>query len=319
MDWTEVRVTVPIKDSETAEAIAQMVVPYGIYIEDYSDLLEEVPKIAHIDLIDEELLRRSREEAVIHLYISPEESPAEAVAYLCARLEQEGISHRVDTAPVREEEWATAWKKYYHPTPLGKRLVVCPTWEEYSPGEGELVMRLDPGMAFGTGTHHTTRLCAQLLEETVSPGCRVLDMGTGSGILSIAAILLGAREAVGVDIDPVAVRTAGENAALNGIGPDRFRPLCGDLVHDPGLARELGEGFDIIAANIVADVIIALAPAFPRYLKPGGRAVCSGIILPRREEVEAALRAQGLEILETREAEGWCAFLASVREDSTRR
>ena len=220
---------------------------------------------------------------------------------------------------MREEEWSTAWKKYYHPTPLGKRLVVCPTWEEYSPAPGELVMRLDPGMAFGTGTHHTTRLCAQLLEETVAPGCRVLDLGTGSGILSIAAVLLGAREAVGVDIDPVAVRTARENAAMNGIGPDRFRPLQGDLLHDPALAAEMGEGFDLIAANIVADVILALAPAFPRHLKPGGKAVCSGIILPRKEAVMAGLAAQGLEILEVREADGWCALLASVREDFQRR
>ena len=312
MDWTDVRVTVSTRDVDTAAAIAQMAVPYGIYIEDYSDMLEQVPKIAHIDLIDEELLNRSREEAIIHIYISPEESPAEAVAYLSARLEQEKIPHRVDTAAVREEEWATAWKKYYHPTPLGKRLVVCPTWEEYAPGEEELVMHLDPGMAFGTGTHHTTRLCAEMLEETVTPGCRVLDMGTGSGILSIAAVLLGAREAVGVDIDPVAARTAGENAALNGIGPDRFTPLCGDLVRDPGLREKLGGGFDLIAANIVADVIIALSPAFPWYLKPGGQAVCSGVILPRKDEVLEALRAQGLEIREVREQEGWCAIRAEL-------
>jgi len=193
---------------------------------------------------------------------------------------------------------------------MGKRLVVCPTWEEYAPGAGELVMRLDPGMAFGTGTHHTTRLCAGMLEEMVAPGCRVLDKGTGSGILSIAALLLGAKEAVGVDIDPVAARTAGENAVLNGFGPDRFTPVCGDLVHDTKLAERLGSGFDLIAANIVADVIIALAPAFPRHLRPGGAAVCSGIILPRKEEVLAALEGQGFAIARVEEADGWCAVKA---------
>ena len=312
MDWTDVQISVPAKDLDTAAAIAQMVVPYGIYIEDYSDMLAEVPKIAHIDLIDEELLAKSRDTAVIHIYISPEQSPTEAIAYLAARLDQEPVPYTVDTSAVKEEEWATAWKDYYHPTKIGKRLVVCPTWEEYNPGEGELVMRLDPGMAFGTGTHHTTRLCAGMLEEAVTPGCRLLDMGTGSGILSIAALLLGAKEAVGVDIDPVAVRTAGENAALNGFGPDRFTPVCGELVHDRHLAEKLGNGFDLIAANIVADVIIALAPTFPRHLKPGGTAVCSGIILPRKEEVLAALAAQGLTITQVEEKDGWCAIRGTL-------
>lgn len=311
MDWTDIQITVATADLDTAAAIAQMAVPYGIYIEDYSDLLEEAPKIAHVDLIDEELLARPRDEAIIHLYISLAENPAEAVAYLTARLEQSGISHTVDTGTLREEEWATAWKDYYHPTHIGKRLVVCPTWEEYSPGENELVMRLDPGMAFGTGTHHTTRLCAGLLEEAVAPGCRLLDMGTGSGILSIAALLLGAEKAVGVDIDPVAVRTAAENAALNGFHTERFAVHCGDLIHDNKLEEKLGSDFDVIAANIVADVIIALAPVFPKKLKPGGKAVCSGIILPRKEEVIAALAQQGLSVLRAEEADGWCAILAA--------
>ena len=177
MDWTDLQITVPAKDIDTAAAIAQMVVPYGIYIEDYSDLTEEAPRIAHIDLIDEELLAKDRSNAIIHIYISPEQSPAEAIAYLTARLDQEPIPYTVDTSAVKEEEWSTAWKDYYHPTPIGRRLVVCPTWEEYAPREGEVVMRLDPGMAFGTGTHHTTRLCAGMLEETVTPGCRLLDMG----------------------------------------------------------------------------------------------------------------------------------------------
>lgn len=253
-----------------------------------------------------------RNNAVIHIYISPEQSPTEAVAYLTARLDQEPIPYTVDISAVKEEEWSTAWKDYYHPTPIGKRLVVCPTWEEYTPGEGELVMRLDPGMAFGTGTHHTTRLCAGMLEEAVTPGCRLLDMGTGSGILSIAALLLGAKEAVGVDIDPVAVRTAGENAALNGFGPERFTAVCGELVHDKKLADRIGGGFDLIAANIVADVIIAVAPTFPRHLRPGGTVICSGIILPRKDEVIAALEGQGLTVIEEQEKDGWCAIRGTL-------
>ena len=308
-EWTEIGIRVGSCDIDTAAAIAQMTVPYGVYIEDYSDMLEMVPEIAHIDLIDEELLARSKTEGIVHLYISPDQNPAEAVSFLTARLQAEGISHSIDTRGVHVEDWANAWKAFYHPTPLGRRLVVCPTWEDYTPGPEELLIRLDPGMAFGSGTHHTTRLCCALLEDTVSPGCTVLDMGTGSGILSIASLLLGASRAVGVDIDPVAVRTAAENAAGNGLGPERFTALVGDLVRDPHLEAALAGDYDIVAANIVADVIIALAPAISRLLVPGGALVASGIILPRREETLAALEGSGLRIERGEELEGWCALL----------
>lgn len=310
MNWTDLKITVSTKDAETAEAIAQMAVPYGIYIEDYSDMLELVPQIAHIDLIDEELLARSRTEAILHLYLPPDENPAEAADFLTRRLEAEGIPYRMETdQTLAEEDWANAWKRFYHPTHLGERLVVCPSWEQYAPAPQELVMTLDPGMAFGSGTHHTTRLCCELLEHLPVEGARVLDMGTGSGILSIAALMLGAGEAVGVDIDRVAVRTAAENAAENGFGADRFTAVTADLVHQP-LGEELTcGGFDIVLANIVADVIIALAPAIARHLKPGGHLVASGIILPRLEEVIAALEAEGLMVAGDREQEGWCALL----------
>lgn len=310
MNWTDLKITVNTKDAEAAAAIAQLAVPYGIYIEDYSDMLELVPEIAHIDLIDEELLARSRTEAILHLYLPPEENPAEAVAFLTHRLEANRIEYRIETdRSLAEEDWANAWKQYYHPTHLGERLVVCPSWEEYSPAEQELVMTLDPGMAFGSGTHHTTRLCCTLLETLPVEGKRVLDMGTGSGILSIGALLLGAEQAVGVDIDSVAVRTAGENAEENGFGADRFIPVTADLVHQT-LPEELTHGgFDIVLANIVADVIIALAPSIRRHLRTGGHLVASGIILPRADEVVAALEAEGLTVLERREQEGWCALL----------
>lgn len=312
MDWTDVQIIIPVEYLETAEAVAQMAVPYGIYVEDYSDMLELVPEIAHIDLIDEELLSRDRNTGIVHIYISPEQSPAEAVSYLTHQLEREQVPYTVQTSAVREEEWATAWKEYYHPTRLGDRLVVCPSWEHYDKEPDELVITLDPGMAFGTGTHHTTRLCAKLLEQVVRPGDTVLDMGTGSGILSIAALMLGASKAVGVDIDPVAVRTAGENAAENGFGPDRFVPLCGDLVHDRKLAQEIGGEYDVIAANIVADVIIALSLAIRRHLRKGGAVVASGIILPRKEEVLAALADQGLTVVSVEEQDGWCAIRCTL-------
>jgi ribosomal protein L11 methyltransferase (prmA) len=170
-------------------------------------------------------------------------------------------------------------------------------------------MTLDPGMAFGSGTHHTTRLCCELLEQLPVEHTRILDMGTGSGILSIAALMLGAQEAVGVDIDKVAVRTAAENAEVNGFGPDRFTAVTADLIHQP-LEEELTRGgFDIVLANIVADVIIALAPAIYHHLKSGGHLVASGIILPRKEEVIAALETEGMVITQEKEQDGWCALL----------
>ena len=310
MDWTDLQIIVPTRKTDEAAAIAQMASPGGIQIEDYSDMLEMVPEIAHIDLIDEELLARNRENSIIHIYLPPDQNPAETLAYLTGQMKAADIPHAVATSSLREEEWATAWKNYYHPTKIGEQLVVCPTWEEYAPGPGELVLRLDPGMAFGTGTHHTTRLCCRLLEETVRPGDSILDMGTGSGILSIASLMLGAKRAVGVDIDPVAVRTAAENAALNVYEEPAFTALAGDLVRDRTLAGKVGEGYDVIAANIVADVIIAIAPAFPRHLKAGGRVVASGIILPRKEEVLAALEEVGLAIDKVEEQEGWCAVAA---------
>ena len=302
MQWSEVTVKVPASQVEEASAITQMVVPYGIYIEDYSDLTEEAPKIAHIDLIDEELLQKDREHALIHVYISPEESPAEAISFLTGRLEAVGIPFSISTEQVEEEDWSTAWKKYYHPIRVGKRLVICPSWEQVDLAPGEIKLELDPGMAFGTGTHDTTRLCMQLLEEVVTPESRILDLGCGSGILSIAGVLLGARDAVGVDIDGVAVKVAEENAGRNHV-QDRTRFLCGDLTD------QVSGVFDLLCANIVADVLIRLAPAVPQFLRQGGAMLASGIIAERAYEVEEALTAVGLTLEKREESGGWVALL----------
>ena len=205
MDWTEICISVNAKDVDLAGDIAQMVVPYGIYVEDYSHLEEEAREIAHIDLIDEELLQKDRTKALVHIYISPEENPAEALSFLRERYEAEGIPYTVSTASCAEEDWINNWKKYFKPIPVGKSLLIRPTWEDAYEPQGRKVLHLDPGLAFGTGTHETTRLCMELLEEFLTPGQRMLDVGCGSGILSVAALLLGAGEAVGVDIDGLVV------------------------------------------------------------------------------------------------------------------
>ena len=225
MDWTEVAITVDAADVDRAGDIAQMVVPYGIYIEDYSHLEEEAWEIAHIDLIDEDLLKKDRTKGIIHVYISPEENPAEAISFLKDRYNADGIHYEISTADCAMEDWINNWKKYFKPMPVGQSLLIRPTWEDaYNPA-GRRVLHIEPGLAFGTGTHETTRLCMELIEDYLRPQMDVLDVGCGSGILSVAALIMGARSATGVDIDELAVKTAAENAEINRVG-DRFTAVA---------------------------------------------------------------------------------------------
>ena len=209
---------------------------------------------------------------------------------------------------VEDADWENNWKQFYKPMEIGDRLIVIPDWEEADP-QGRVALRLNPGLTFGTGSHATTRLCLQALEKLVRPGMSVLDLGCGSGILSIAALLLGADRAYACDIDEKAVDVAYENAALNGVGRDRYTVRAGDVLSDQGLRRDMGGGWDIVVANIVADVIIALAPAALDLMKPGGAFLCSGIIDQRADEVREALEAQGFTIREANASEGWYSFL----------
>ena len=263
-DWTELTVTVPTEKADVATDIANMVVPYGVYIEDYSNLEEEAWEIAHIDLIDEDLLARDRTKAIIHLYISPENSPAEALAFLSERLTAEGIAHELGSNTVCEDDWANNWKKYFKPLPVGGKLIISPTWEPATETDGRAVLSIDPGMAFGTGGHDTTRLVLETLERYITPDATVLDVGCGSGILSIAALLLGAQTAFGVDIDPLAVRTAVENGALNGFAPPRYTMIQGDL------ATAVTGRYSVVVANIVADAIILLSKDASRFMAEDG-------------------------------------------------
>ena len=302
MDWTEVTITVNAKDVDKAGDIANMVVPYGIYIEDYSNLEEEAWEIAHIDLIDEDLLQKDRSKALVHIYISPEESPAEAVAFLRERYTAEGIENEICLDSCVEEDWINNWKQYFKPIPVGQKLLIRPTWEEVKDSGGRTVLDLDPGLAFGTGTHETTRLCMELLEQYVRPGMNVLDVGCGSGILSVAALLLGADKAVGVDIDELAVKTAVENAEINHV-EDRFTGICGNLTDQvPGT-------YDIVVANIVADVIIMLTKDVEQFMKPDTVYLMSGIIDTREQDVLTAVE-QHFTIIDRKEEKGWVALSA---------
>ena len=214
----------------------------------------------------------------------------------------------VTVVSVDEEDWANNWKKYYKPLEIGSRLLVLPSWEE-RPETDRIVLKLDPGMAFGTGAHHTTRMCLEFLEKTVKPGDTMLDLGCGSGILSIAARLLGAFDATAVDIDPIAESIAYENAEMNGIGKEHYTVLIGNVLSDTRLQKKIAGQYPVVAANIVADVIIALAPIARPLVAPGGVFLVSGIIDERVDEVVAALQNSGFTVSEHSRAEGWNAFL----------
>ena len=305
MEWTDIQITVPHPYAETAEAIATMVSNGGIYIEDYSDLEQQAWEIAHVDLIEQELLDQPRDIVKVHMYLAPDENPAEILPLFKERLDAAGIPYELTTAGVEQEDWQNAWKKYYHAMDIGKRLAIVPGWEEYE--TDRTVITMDPGMAFGTGTHETTSLCLEVLDERVRGGERVLDIGTGSGILAIAALRLGAACAEGVDIDPMCVRTAGENAQRNGV-QDRFTVLVGDL------SDKASGVYNIITANIVAAAILSLAPHVPALMAPGAVFVASGIIDTRKEEVLAGLRGAGLDPFEVREKRGWVCSVCRKKE-----
>ncbi len=218
------------------------------------------------------------------------------------------VVRRMDDA-----DWENNWKAYYKPLSIGKRLYVLPCWIEEIAPEGRVTLKLDPGVAFGTGEHHTTRMCLELLETVVQPGDDMLDLGCGSGILSVASVLLGAKHAVAVDIDPVAEHVALENAAMNGVDQTKYDVLIGDLMSDDALCARIRREYDVVAANIVAGVIIAIAPFARTCCKPGAPFIVSGIIDEREDEVKAAVIEAGFSVETILRSEGWVAMLLRAR------
>lgn len=301
MDWTEILVEVGAEHIDDAAAIANMTVPYGIYIEDYRELEQEVLEIAHIDLIDEDLLRQDRSKAKIHIYIDPEDNIGEAVQFLRERLTAAGIAYTIDQSSVQEDDWLNNWRKFFQPMPVGEKLLINPSWFTDTDPKGRKMLNIDPGLAFGTGKHETTRLCMEALERCVKGGEKVLDVGCGSGILGIAAVMLGAESAYGVDIDETAVRTANENAAVNHV-EGRFRAVAGDLVD------KVTEKYDIVVANIVADAIIALSASVGSFMTDEAVYIVSGIIDTRADDVKNAVK-DAFEIVEENTLGGWYCFV----------
>lgn len=304
MDWIEVLIEVAAEDIDRAADIANMVVPYGIYIEDYRNLEAETWEIANIDLIDEELLGKDRSKGYIHIYIAPEENPQEAVAFLSERFTASAIRHKIDLSACKNEDWENNWKAYFKPMPVGEKLLIQPLWiDEIDNPENRAVLSIEPGLAFGTGGHHTTKLCLETLERYVKAGDAVLDTGCGSGILAIASLLFGAESAVGVDIDELAVKTAVENGKLNGFTEPQYRILQGNL------ADKVDGVYNVVVANIVADVIMLFAKDVGRFMREDAVFITSGIIDTREAEVQAALRENGFAVTERNEQSGWVCLV----------
>ena len=305
MQWIEVTFKARSGDIDALCDRLVMLGAEGLVIEDEADFLRFLEQNRQYwDYVDEELLARYRGVSRVKLYV--EDTP-EGRAQLAAFTDGTGLEP--ETRTVAEEDWAENWKQYYKPIEIGERLLILPSWEPIPEDPGRLILRLDPGLAFGTGGHATTRMCLEALERYAGPEKFVLDLGCGSGILGIGALVLGCAYCAGCDVDPKSPESARENAGLNGIGESIYRMYTGDIIGDAGLRAELGSGYDIVLANIVSDVIIPLAKYVPGFMSRAGVFITSGIIDGRQQEVAAALEAAGFEIRERLHEDEWHAFV----------
>lgn len=318
MDWKEVAIYTTTAGVEPVAALLLENGAEGYVLEDAADFQEFLQDTEiYWDYVDEALVReKTAQETTLKIYLPDDETGARQLAAIGAALENlkardaENAWGRLcfDTAFTRQEDWEWGWKQYFKPFPVGKTFLIKPSWETVDDAQGRRILEIDPASSFGTGSHDTTQLCIAALEQTVRPGDTLLDMGTGSGILAIAAAMLGAEVRAVVDIDENCLKTAAENAEKNGVTIGRG--FCGDANRDDALAAALGDGYDIIAANIVADVIIGMTPLFWDKLKAGGTLICSGILNERADEVRAALEKRGFQVLDFAQSDDWSAFTA---------
>ncbi len=303
MRYIEVCVNTPADEIERRCEEMTAMGAEGFVIEneaDFQDFLENNHQ--YWDYVDDELESRFTGVSRIKCYLCDDE---DGRAVLC-RIR--GAYGGVETSFVEDSDWESNWREYYKPIEVGEKLVVVPEWEDI-PDDGRTALRLDPGLIFGTGSHATTRMCLAALENYAGEGKKFLDLGCGSGILGIGALVLGSARCVGCDIDPKAPDVAASNAALNGIGSDRFKVYAGDILSDVSLRRMLGSGYDAVLANIVSDVIIPLSALVREFMKPGAVFITSGIIDGRQDEVRAALEGNGFELVEHRNEEEWHCFV----------
>lgn len=298
--WIQIKVTTKVENRDNLIAIMSMI-SNSLQIEDYSDLEERILDGVYGDLIDESVLNADKTIVSVSAYVPASKPIDDFNLYLTERLDAEKIEREIEYISLCEEDWADAWKQYYKPIKIGERLVVVPMWEKYDSKDGEVIVRMDPGMAFGTGTHETTRLCATLLEKYVTKESKMLDVGCGSGILAICASKLGAKECYAYDIDPVAVKVARENVKDNGV--TNIECDASDLL------KSVKEGkYDVITANIVADIIIRMLPDISKFMHEKTTLVISGIIDERCLDVYESINKNNFKIVDEIHENGWCAI-----------
>lgn len=303
-EWHQVKGTVKLCHLDGLTAIMSMI-SNNLMIEDFSDI---DLKTCYGDLIDESILNADKTIASVSVFLPVEQNFNEAISFIKERAEQDGFDVEVEVVGVNEEDWANSWKAYYKPLEIGERIVIVPAWEKYDAKPDDVIVTMDPGMAFGTGTHETTRLVIGLLEKYTKQGQRVLDVGCGSGILAICASKLGAKECKAYDIDEVAVRVARENIVINN---------CENITCDQSdLLKQVdldGGQYDLVCANIVADIIIRMLPDVGAYMKDDAVLLASGIINERADDVMNAFEKYGFKIVEHAVDNGWCAFAISKK------
>ena len=298
-EWTQIKVKVSLDALDDTIAVMNMVSNY-LQIEDYSDI---DLKTCYGDLIDEAILNADKTVAYVSVYQSADAGVADTLVFLRERFDTLGIKAEISVSGVNEEDWANSWKAYYKPIKIGERIVIVPAWEKYSASPEEIVVRMDPGMAFGTGTHETTRLVIKLLEKYVKNGVRVADVGCGSGILAICASKLGAGECKAYDIDPVAVKVANENIKDSGL--KNVTCEVSDLLKQ---VDRSGGAYGVICANIVADIIIRMMPDVGALMDENSVILASGIIVERSDDVISGFEQHGFKIVERIDENGWCAL-----------
>lgn len=315
MDWLELKIDTSHAGLDAVTELLEQQGVTGVMIDDEADFQSFLENNRQYwDYVDDDLLAQKKGVSRVTFYLERNDEAYGTVAAVRIAMSQLKKAHP-EYAPllltmedVADEDWENNWKQFYKPMEIGSRLLVVPEWEEAADAE-RVKLVLNPGLTFGTGSHATTRLCLQALDTHIHGGERVLDLGCGSGILSIAALRLGAASAFACDIDEKCVDVAYENAALNGIGRDRYTVRWGDVLTDTALRQEMGGGYDLVVANIVADVIKGLSPHVRPFLKPGGLFLCSGIIDDRAQEVLQKLKDDGWDVIEQRSSEGWFSYL----------
>lgn len=315
MNWTQVDIYTATPAIDLLSVRLQDLGIRGCMVQDAQDFQEFLEqKDGKWDYLEDGLMELASCETCVTVYLPEDAQGAETLAALrtmLAQMKAEDTEHQYGRleavcSGIREEDWANNWKQYFKPFPVGEKLYIRPSWEHDEPEAGRTVLEIDPESSFGTGQHHTTRLCLELMESEAA-GSKMLDMGCGSGILFIGGMLLGAKEVFAVDIEENAVRIAKKNAAENHLPEGSYTVRCGNVLSDEALRAEIGSGYDLITANIVADVLKAMAPLFPQFLKKTGTLIISGIIVERKDEVIAAMEAQGFVVTDCREKEGWAA------------